>query len=361
MNVNAFYLSSGGHGGNRHGSGFTNALKEFTTVHCYPWDADRAGGQPVQQGEPAVVVPGHENNFAVAVGPMNRMGEVFGRYKVGFTVWETTRIPGPRLADLANVDEVWIPSSWGREILMNNHIEEARIHIVPEGVDAQLFKPGVKERSGDRPFRFLCVAKWETRKGIDVLVKAFSKAFRPDDDVELVMHCHNPYLSGFSMEKTFHRFGIRSHAPVIFSKPVPDPVLVDLYNSCDAFVLPTRGEGWGLPILEAMSCGKPVIVTDYSAPRDFVNTDCGYPVEVESMITVFDPYFFNTDFDYGQWANPSVDHLVEIMRHVYRNPDEAAGKGLAARQQVETLWTWRLSAQKAARRLRDLEATPADA
>lgn len=347
MDVNAFYLSSGGHGGDRHGTGFTNALKELVTVNSYPWDADHA----------AETSSGSRNNIAVAIGPMQRMDESFGRYRIAFTVWETTRIPGQLLAHLADIDEVWIPSTWGRDTLKSNGVADEHIHVIPEGVDPQFFRPRGKGRDGRGPFRFLCVAKWETRKGIDVLLKAFSKAFTPADDVELVMHCHNPYIPGFSMEETFQRFGIRVHAPIIFSSPLPGAALVNLYNSCDAFVLPTRGEGWGLPILEAMSCGKPVIVTDYSAPRDFVNDECGYLVEVESLITVFDPHFFKSNWDYGRWANPSVDHLVEIMRRVYRNPGEAAGKGRAARLQAESLWTWRLSAQKAALRLRQIEAT----
>ena len=49
-----------------------------------------------------------------------------------------------------------------------------------------------------------------------------------------------------------------------------------LYCSADVYVMPTRGEGWGMPIAEAMAMGKAVIVTNWSGPADFVNDEVGY-------------------------------------------------------------------------------------
>ena len=57
-----------------------------------------------------------------------------------------------------------------------------------------------------------------------------------------------------------------------------------LYRSADCFVLPTRGEGWGMPILEAMACGLPVIATHWSSQVDFMNSRNSLPLDVESLV-----------------------------------------------------------------------------
>jgi glycosyltransferase involved in cell wall biosynthesis len=54
----------------------------------------------------------------------------------------------------------------------------------------------------------------------------------------------------------------------------------DLLASADAFVLPTRGEGWGLPIAEAMAMQLPVIVTNHSGPAAFTSDESAYLIPI---------------------------------------------------------------------------------
>ena len=99
----------------------------------------------------------------------------------------------------------------------------------------------------------------------------------------------------------------------------------DLIQRCESFVLPTRGEGWGLPIVEAMAMGKPVIATgDHSGPTAYMTEENSYrlkSVGVEKQ----------TGF-----SVPSVEHLRELMRHVFSHRDEATVKGLRARHDVHS-------------------------
>jgi len=64
----------------------------------------------------------------------------------------------------------------------------------------------------------------------------------------------------------------------------PDDLLNRVYNGMDLFVLPTGGEGWGLPIAEAMACGVPVLVTCYSGHVDFCQGAAEF-IEVSEMVT----------------------------------------------------------------------------
>jgi glycosyltransferase involved in cell wall biosynthesis len=121
-----------------------------------------------------------------------------------------------------------------------------------------------------------------------------------------------------------------------------------LYRSADCFVLSSRGEGWGMPILEAMACGLPVIATDWSAQRDFMNHGNAYPVEVERIIPAEAkcPYYKG----FG-WAQPSYEHLRAMMRYVFEHPEEAQAKGRRAAEEAHAKWSWDQSAAKIIERL----------
>lgn len=113
-------------------------------------------------------------------------------------------------------------------------------------------------------------------------------------------------------------------------KTLPKLVLVDgyleagnlprLYKAADCFVLPSRGEGWGRPHVEAMSMELPVITTDWSGPQEYLNSENGYPLPLDGLSTIPTGAFRG-----HQWANPSVPELRRLMRHVMTHPEEAKG------------------------------------
>jgi glycosyltransferase involved in cell wall biosynthesis len=277
----------------------------------------------------------------VGLGPVEFMTRVAGSRRVAYVVWETTVMPADKVAILRTLDEVWTPSSWGRGLLIDNGLDADRVGVVPEGVDVETFRPGGQAREDGRPFRFLFVGKWEARKGVELLVDAFCEEFRADEPVELVLHASNPYLPSFDLDGHVRRaVGGRRAARVTASHPLNQDALVRLYNSCDAFVLPTRAEGWGLPVTEAMACGLPVIVIDYSAPAEYLSEDCAYLIPVERLVPVRDPYFFAAGGALGVWAQPDAWTLRALMRRAFENPEEARAKGRRARTKVCAQLTW---------------------
>jgi glycosyltransferase involved in cell wall biosynthesis len=146
----------------------------------------------------------------------------------------------------------------------------------------------------------------------------------------------------------------RPGARVVPSAPVGLEELVSLMHRCHAFVLPTKGEGWGLPILEAMACELPCIVTDYSGLTEYANDDNCYLIRVHEMKKVEDPEFFHPAFDWGQWAQPDTEHLRHLMRFVYEHPDYARQKARRGREEAERYWTWDMAAEKAMAHIREL-------
>jgi glycosyltransferase involved in cell wall biosynthesis len=334
--INAFCYGFGEDGWARHARHFFGAWRKHEPVIISSWNEPPSGlSLPADFNAPSPSLPG------VGLGPIEFMPTVSGTRRIAYVLWETTIIPPDKVQILKAMDEIWVPSSWGRRLFIDNGIPEDMVHIVPEGVDVQKFRPQAPPRAESRPFRFLFIGQWAIRKGVDLLIKAYRQEFRRNEPVELVLHAFNPYIGGFNLEATLKRaVRWRRTPPIVLSQPLSEDGLVRLYNDCDAFVLPTRAEGWGLPITEAMACGLPVIVTGYSAPLDYLNDDIAYLIPVKRLVAVRDRQFFPAGRALGKWAEPDLASLRKHMRHVYENRDEAREKGRRARAEVCARWTW---------------------
>jgi glycosyltransferase involved in cell wall biosynthesis len=341
--VNAFCFYYGDDSWARHARQFFRSLQKREEVNIISWDGpeNASNAQPRRDKSSAnTSVPG------IGLGPIERMSEVVGSRRIAFVVWETTIIPPDKVRILQTMDAIWTPSTWGRQLLISNGFDESKVHVVPEGVDVEEFRP-LTEQPRNHAFRFLFVGKWETRKGIAELIDVFCEEFRPDEPVELIVHGSNRYLPGFDLDAKVRSL-VRGRTPsVIASHPCTEDELVRLYNRSDALVLPTRAEGWGLPVMEAMACALPVIVTDYSAPVDYLDQAYAYLIPVERLVPVQDPSFFRAGSALGQWAQPDFQQLRRLMRHVFENPAEAREKGRLARLEVANRWTWEHAAAEA--------------
>ena len=313
-------------------------------------------GSELEPASRSSVGPHGDSGIGIVMGPLAEMTETSERSRVVYTMAEASRIPRRFCRYLETVDQVWTPTAWGAELMVRNGIDRKQIRVVPLGVDSGLFTG--RQRARGRRFRFLHVAKWEERKGCADLLRSFSQAFTASDPVELVMHCHNPADTGFDLRQAITEVTERrrSRPPrILASAPLSTHALVELYRSADAFVLPTRAEGWGLPVLEAMACALPCLVTDHGGLRTFCSPANAYLIPIAEMVPVDDPVYFDPALDWGEWAQPDLDRLVGLLRHVVQHPGEARRKG--ARARAEALrWPWERAARVAAGHLEELRS-----
>jgi glycosyltransferase involved in cell wall biosynthesis len=280
--------------------------------------------------------------------------------KIAFTMLEVDGIPRNFVKILNRVDQVLVPSTFNSETFSASGVR-VPIAVVPLGLDPRVFSPDGPRHRLAGPFVFVSVFEWGERKAPELLLSAFNETFRSDEPVVLVVKTMN-FDGDLDIGDRIQALRLDPRGGRIFlslNRPMPAQQLAALYRSADCFVMPTRGEGWGMPILEAMACGLPAIATHWSAPVDFVTEENGYPLPIEGLVSAVAKCPYYKGF---RWAQPSYDHLRRLLRHVAEHPDEARAKGRRASEQARQRWTWAATAARIRAGLEDgrWNSEPAD-
>lgn len=285
-------------------------------------------------------------------------GDVFqknsGKYKIGFTMLEVDGLPTEWVRQANLMDEVWVPSNFNKKTFQDAGVR-VPIRVVPLGVDPDYFSPNIQGHKLGKDFTFLSVFEWGDRKAPDILLRAFSDEFNVNEPVRLLCKVNN-FDGGLSVRAEIAKLGLRSNGGRIIiaeNQILKQYELGVLYKSADCFVLPTRGEGWGMPILEAMACGLPVIATHWSSQTDFMTNENSLPLQIDRLVPAIAKCPYYEGF---QWAQPSYEHLRSLLRWVYEHQSEARTIGERAARDTAKLWTWRDASHRISEIIKEVAA-----
>ena len=250
------------------------------------------------------------------------MSQFVGKGKhIGFPFFELDKFNDVEKYHLNNLDKLFVASSWAKEIALDNlTISSDRVHVIPLGVDSSIFKPTESQTKNNKSTIFFNCGKWEVRKGHDVLVDIFNKAFSENDNVELWMICSNPFLSSQENHEWQSKYrGSKLGSKIKFIPRLKSQEQVyNIIENVDCGIFPSRAEGWNLELLEILACGKMAIASNVSAHTEFCNHEAVRLVDMPEKELAFDGKWF---FKQGNWAKITdkiIDNFAEMMRDVYK-------------------------------------------
>lgn len=273
------------------------------------------------------------------------------RINIARTTFESDRIPESWVSELNKFNEVWVQSTFNQKTFTASGVT-VPLRLIPNFFDLSEFTPHGPQLSYSFPesFLFLSVFDLKKRKGYDVLLKAFLGEFSRDDNAALLIKIRDSSKSDLIEQFIADHPKPKKDRPPIY---IVDHMLqvediLKLYRLCDAFVLPTRGEGWGRPFFEAMLMEMPVIGTNWSGHTEFMNENNSYLVNVKRLIRIEDE---DSIFNGHYWAEPSLKDLQKKMRYVFQHPDEAKTIGQKARSDLLSRYNMQEVARSVAREI----------
>lgn len=270
---------------------------------------------------------------------------------IHWAIFESTRLDQKLVDWLGTADLVFVPSSWGKSVLIDHGIVADKIEVVPEGVDPAKFHPLLRHSytsHHDKIYRVLVVGKFEERKGFPELLEGFAKAFGNHESVKLLLKSDSLWLKQIGNDAYEQNLAdLRSEvanagiANVSFvNGELTDSDLVHLYNACDLLLFPSRAEGWGLPLIEAVAAGLPVATTFYSGHTEFLA-----PVKDKVGILQHSMVPMGQNGINGEWACADADTIAAQLVAMRENQAKYEASALEASTYIRRHFSWQAAAE----------------
>ena len=256
-------------------------------------------------------------------------------------------------------------SSWVTRTLVDNGVTApittvglGADHILRAEVDHSALPPMPKVTA--ERLKLLHVSSCFPRKGADVLLKAYGQAFSADDAVVLIIKTFpNPHHNIEQEVKDWAATLPSAPAVELIVQDLPDSAIRALYTVADVQVAPSRGEGFGLPLAEAMLHRLPVIVTGQGGQSDFCTPDTAWLIDYR-----YERARTHLEASASVWFEPSAEHLASLMAEFH----DAWTKGKlqafsakrvdAAEALIRERFTWSSVAKASAEAVHDAQLQP---
>lgn len=292
-----------------------------------------------------------------------------GKKLIGITVWETDRLLDGWLETLQLMDGLIVPCHWNESVFRTSGVT-CPIHVAPY-LPVNYEDTGSKQELIGVPnshFVFYVIGNWADRKGMNLTLESFCRAFTSRDPVTLVIK--TGYVNEMRKRPGFwwRHFGwrietaardirriLRSHKSppqvVAMTLPQTPSQMRALHARGDCYVSLTRSEGWGLGAYEAAFAGKPVIMTGHGGQMDFLPQALSYHVRFD-LVPARPAGLLDSRYEGHSWAAPDIDHGAKLMREVFENQRAARERG----RKLQEFVTARFIPQQIARGMLDFAA-----
>lgn len=257
--------------------------------------------------------------------------------KIIYTMFESDDIPHTWVTALKKADYIIVPSKFVADTFLKHGIKST---IIPLGYDNAIFRPKKREikREVRKDFVFLHYNAFNIRKGFVEIVKSFAQEFETSEPVKLVLKTIHPGNS-------VHNALTRASNIKVIRDDRDQQGLADLLHQADCFLFPSRGEGFGMPPLEAAATGLPVITVNAHGIAQYYNSQYFYCAKIKDTCPGI--YLRFRGDRVGNMVVADIDDLRKKMRYVYEHEKLAKEKG-----QLAAKYATQFTAEKQAEKLK---------
>ena len=252
------------------------------------------------------------------------------QYSITRTMLEVSRIPLSWVYRFNRLNEIWIPNHFCFDLFRKSGVSPEKMFVISSPVDLKIPDPDSLYRlETNKKFVLLSLFNYNARyrKGLDVLLKAYIETFKSNDDICLVLKT-NTTLTTIKNE-----FNLPEEIPEVrvLNEVLTEKELYSLYRRADCFILPSRGEGIGRPLLAVMQVGTPIITTGWGGQCEFLNSQNSYLIKFKLVDIESDHYLRYPGFFGSQWAEPDIEDLKANLLTLYQRYADALIKASRAR------------------------------
>lgn len=254
-------------------------------------------------------------------------------YRIGYWYWEMDTIPASWDRSAMQTDELWAATRFVADALKARY--DQPVLTLPPGVELPDFAPRPRSRFGIPEDHFVFLFTFHMmsimeRKNPLGLIRAYARAFRPEEKVLLVLKTtfgeNHPAL----MAELRHAAANAGPAVMVIDEVYSQEETLALMQICDAYVSLHRSEGLGLTMAEAMLLAKPVVATGFSGNVDFMSPDNSLLVDYDVVPIGRSVPPYEAEM---RWAQPSEEHAAILLRRLF--DDRVLGTRLGARAQQD--------------------------
>jgi glycosyltransferase involved in cell wall biosynthesis len=216
-------------------------------------------------------------------------------------------------------DGILVNSQWAKNILEKHKIKP-KIHMINFGVNEKIFNPNIAHNHSDK-YIFYTTGSWSLSNGYDFLIKAFSLAFEPKDNVELRLLPSNTNLSENEEHKWLQSIenSIMKNNIHLFNRLQSQYEVSQFIADADCLLSLQRISSTGTSLLEAMSMQKPIIAINCGVVSDYPENDNFFRIPVDSYEKAYDDRIYYGESKWPKLDDKILDNAIDHMRFLYKN------------------------------------------
>ena len=246
---------------------------------------------------------------------------------ISICTWETDSVPWEwkKVYEYYHTDKIIVPCEWNKEPF--REAAKCATTVIPHVIEEN--KTPAKKLDLpvdlDDKFTVLSISQWTKRKGFDILIRAWAAEFNKEDDAILILKAYASGTHGVDAMQNEIRYYKHDMVNPKYEDPVDNNIILIpgflpfeninwLYENSDVFALTSRGEGFGLPIAEALTKGLPVLVPKEGGHTGYIHKDAAFLVDGHWDTCLFNIVPYEND---GEWYECHINSTRKQLRKAY--------------------------------------------